>query len=58
MLDPEAVTPEKYAAEVVKEILRAEPRAWFWYGPTTLIVRWGDMLLPRTFWVHRGGPIP
>ncbi|PSN60578.1 short chain dehydrogenase [Corynespora cassiicola Philippines] len=47
---PNTTTPGEYAAAVVKEIGKRRPRAWFWTGATTSIVRWGDMLLPRTFW--------
>lgn len=40
-----------YASAVVGEVTKHRPRAWLWTGATTSIVRWGDMFLPRTFWV-------
>ncbi|KAF9728925.1 RNA elimination defective protein Red1 [Paraphaeosphaeria minitans] len=47
---PNTTSPSEYAAAVVREIGKRQPRAWFWTGATTSFVRWGDMFLPRTFW--------
>ncbi len=47
----ETITPDQYAAGVVNEALKKSPAPWFWHGAQTSIVRWCDMLLPRTFWV-------
>ena len=46
----DTTTPEQYAAAVVGEVTRRNPRAWFWTGATTSIVRYGDMFLWRTYW--------
>jgi hypothetical protein len=46
----DTTTPAAYAAAVVGEVSKRRPKAWFWTGATTSIVRWGDMLLPRTYW--------
>ncbi|KAH8156817.1 hypothetical protein CIB48_g11431 [Xylaria polymorpha] len=44
-------TPRRvYAANVVAEVVKKNPAAWFWTGETTLTVRLCDALLPRTFW--------
>ncbi|KAL4912942.1 hypothetical protein BDW62DRAFT_215952 [Aspergillus aurantiobrunneus] len=47
---PSTITPDQYAAGVVEMITKPSPPSWFWFGAQTSIVRWGDMLLPRTFW--------
>ncbi|KAF2799618.1 short chain dehydrogenase [Melanomma pulvis-pyrius CBS 109.77] len=47
---PSTTTPQEYAAAVVSEAVKRHPRAWFWTGATTFIVRWGDVFLPRTYW--------
>ncbi|RAH54237.1 short chain dehydrogenase [Aspergillus piperis CBS 112811] len=47
---PNTITPEQYARGVVDQLLKPSPAAWVWYGAQTGIVRWCDMLLPRTFW--------
>ncbi|RYP20628.1 hypothetical protein DL765_002699 [Monosporascus sp. GIB2] len=47
---PKTITPDRYAEGVVKEILKDSPAIWFWHGAQTSLVRWCDMLLPRTFW--------
>ncbi|CRG92460.1 hypothetical protein PISL3812_09520 [Talaromyces islandicus] len=47
---PKTITPAQYAAAVVREVQKARPAAWFWYGPRTGMCRWGDMFLPRTYW--------
>lgn len=47
----ETITPAQYADAVVEEALKSKPKAWFWYGARTGMCRYGDMFLPRTYWV-------
>ncbi|KEY67013.1 hypothetical protein S7711_04697 [Stachybotrys chartarum IBT 7711] len=47
---PVTTPPEVYAHSVVAEVMKAAPKPWFWTGARSGIVRYGDMLLPRTFW--------
>ncbi|RYP10657.1 hypothetical protein DL765_008039 [Monosporascus sp. GIB2] len=47
---PNTTPPEVYARSVVAEVVKSKPSVWFWTGARTVIVRYGDMLLPRTFW--------
>jgi hypothetical protein len=51
VLSAETTPRRVYAANVVAEVVKKNPAAWFWTGETTLIVRLCDALLPRTFWV-------
>lgn len=44
--------PEVYARSVVSEVTKDAPSAWFWTGARVGVVRFGDMFLPRTFWVQ------
>ncbi|KAK0615694.1 short chain dehydrogenase [Bombardia bombarda] len=47
---PHTTTPAEYARNVVGEVTKKSPSAWFWTGATTGIVRFGDTFLPKTFW--------
>ncbi|KAI0401621.1 hypothetical protein F4802DRAFT_579778 [Xylaria palmicola] len=47
---PKTTPRQVYAASVVAEVTKQHPKAWFWTGETTLVVRLCDALLPRTFW--------
>ncbi|CRL21973.1 Short-chain dehydrogenase/reductase SDR [Penicillium camemberti] len=47
---PDGITPEQYAAGVVKEILKKSPVPWFWFGASSGMIRCIDAFLPRTFW--------
>ncbi|KAF2644244.1 NAD(P)-binding protein [Massarina eburnea CBS 473.64] len=38
-----------YASNVVAQSLRASPKAWFWYGSATTIIRFFDTFAWRTF---------
>ncbi|KAK0454415.1 NAD-P-binding protein [Armillaria borealis] len=44
----DAVTAEQYAKNVVREALKASPRAWVWYGTKAWLVWALDTFLPRT----------
>ncbi|KAF7520836.1 hypothetical protein PCG10_008762 [Penicillium crustosum] len=48
---PDGITPDQYAAGVVKEILKKSPVPWFWFGASSGMIRCIDAFLPRTFWV-------
>jgi 1-acylglycerone phosphate reductase len=48
---PDGITPDQYAAGVVKEILKKSPAPWFWFGASSGMIRCIDAFLPRTFWV-------
>ncbi|KAF3766680.1 NAD(P)-binding protein [Cryphonectria parasitica EP155] len=39
-----------YASKVVAESIKSQPTTWFWYGKTTLIVRFLDTFLWRRVW--------
>lgn len=45
------MAPEEYALAVVGEVLKASPRAQFWYGAQTFLVWFGDTFLWKTCWV-------
>ncbi|KAL2867459.1 short chain dehydrogenase [Aspergillus lucknowensis] len=47
---PNTITPDQYAAGVVKEILKPSPAVWFWFGAFSGTTRFIDAVLPRTFW--------
>ncbi|PKX88902.1 short chain dehydrogenase [Aspergillus novofumigatus IBT 16806] len=47
---PDGITPDQYAAGVVKEILKKSPAPWFWFGASSGLIRCIDAFLPRTFW--------
>ncbi|RDW79384.1 short-chain dehydrogenase [Coleophoma cylindrospora] len=47
---PNAITPDQYAAGVVREILKKSPAVWFWFGASSGTIRMIDALLPRSSW--------
>ncbi|CAI7633313.1 unnamed protein product [Penicillium discolor] len=49
-LPEDGITPDQYAAGVVKEILKKSPVPWFWFGASSGTIRCIDAFLPRTFW--------
>ncbi|CAI7568691.1 unnamed protein product [Penicillium crustosum] len=49
-LPEDGITPDQYAAGVVKEILKKSPVPWFWFGASSGMIRCIDAFLPRTFW--------
>lgn len=46
------MTPDQYAAGVVREALKAKPRAWFWWGVRSFDTWFLDTFFPRTIWVR------
>ncbi|OQD98442.1 hypothetical protein PENSOL_c009G08227 [Penicillium solitum] len=49
-LPEDGITPDQYAAGVVKEILKKSPVPWFWFGASSGTIRCIDAFLPRIFW--------
>jgi len=47
---PNTTSRFTYAENVVGKSLEASPPAWFWYGKTTLAVRFLDIFGWRTVW--------
>lgn len=40
-----------YAASVVREVLKAQPRNWLWQGNRSWIIWFLDRFAPRSVWV-------
>ncbi|KAI1296454.1 short chain dehydrogenase [Xylaria venustula] len=47
---PHATLPGEYAKAVVSEVIKKQPKAWFFTGARSGIVWLADLCFPRTFW--------